>query len=59
MAFEGATMMEVAGKGGAHIKSTTDDAHQAMRDQMAHAPKEDQAKWFAEFQKQWDAKPNA
>ena len=56
MAFEGETMQEVAGKGGKHLMSTTDDAHKAMRDQMANSKKEDQAKWFEWFKGVWDAK---
>ncbi len=56
MEFTGETMHEVAGKGGEHIASTTDEGHDPMREQMAHSKKEDQAVWFAEFQKQWDAK---
>lgn len=54
--FEGENMMEVAGKGGEHIKSTTDEAHRPMRDQMANGTKEDQTKWFAWFKGLWDAK---
>ncbi len=56
MEFEGETMQEVAGKGGEHIKSTTDEAHKPMRDQMNNGTKEDQDKWFAWFKGLWDAK---
>ena len=32
--FKGETMEEVAGKGGQHIMTTTDEGHKPMKDQM-------------------------
>ncbi len=54
--FEGASMHEVADMGGKHLMGTTDEMHKAMREQMAHSSKEDQEKWFAWFQTEWDKK---
>ena len=56
MEFEGETMMEVAGKGGEHIKVTTDEAHKPMRDQMANGTEQGKKEWFAWFKNLWDAK---
>lgn len=55
-AFEGVTMYDVAGLGGKHIMSSTDEAHKPMRNMMANSSKEDQAKWFEWFKGLWDAK---
>ena len=57
--FEGETMHEVAGMGGKHIMSTTDEAHKAVRDQMASETPEEKAKWFAWFQDLWNKKAEA
>lgn len=57
--FEGADMHEVAGKGGEHLMSTTDEDHKTMRDQMATSKPEDQAKWFDWFKGVWDSKPDS
>lgn len=54
--FEGETMHDVAGMGGKHIMSSTDEAHAPMRDIMANSKKEDQEKWFEWFKGLWDAK---
>lgn len=54
--FEGETMHDVAGKGGKHIMSTTDEAHKPMRDMMATSKPEDQARWFDWFKGLWDNK---
>lgn len=56
ISFEGADMYEVAGKGGKHIMGTTDEAHQPMRDQMAHGTEEGKKKWFEWFKTVWDKK---
>ena len=55
-AFEGETMYDVAGMGGKHIMSTTDEAHKAMRDQMASGTPEGKEKWFVWFKGEWDKK---
>ena len=54
--FEGADMHAMAGLGGKHIMSTTDEAHKPMRDQMANGTKEEQKKWFEWFKTVWDKK---
>lgn len=54
--FEGETMEEVAGKGGEHIMSTTDEAHAPMREQMTSGTPEQKTEWFAWFKGLWDAK---
>ena len=54
--FSGETMQEVADKGGAHIMGSTDEAHKAMRDQMASSSQEDKQKWMDWFKGMWDAK---
>jgi hypothetical protein len=63
MEFTGTGPMEVAGQCGQHVMGTTDEAHKPMRDkmadQMANGTKEDQAKWFAWFQEEWDKKAEA
>lgn len=60
MEFSGDSAMEVAGKCGQHVASSTDEAHKPMRDQMtqqmAGATEEDKQKWFAWFQGEWDKK---
>ena len=56
MAFEGETMYEVAGKGGTHIMTTTDAAHEPMRDQMKNGTEEGKKEWFAWFKTVWDKK---
>jgi hypothetical protein len=57
--FEGETMHDVAGMGGKHIMSTTDEAHKPLREQMAKSTKEEQDKWFAWFKGLWDKKAEA
>ena len=58
--FMGDNPHEVAGKCGQHVMASTDEAHKPMRDkmrdQMAHGTKEDQAKWFEWFGREWDKK---
>ena len=64
MEFTGDDMMDVAGQCGKHVMTTTDEAHKPMRDKMSHTmasehSKEEQAKWFAWFQGEWDKKANS
>lgn len=54
--FSGESADEVGKKGGEHIMSTTDDAHKAMRDQMAVSSEEDKATWWTKFREQFAAK---
>ncbi len=54
--FEGATAQEVADMGGQHIMSSTDEAHKAMREQMAKSSEEDKNKWLVWFKGEWDKK---
>jgi len=54
--FMGNDMHGVAGECGKHVMTSTDEAHKPMRDMMAHAKKEDQAKWFEWFKGEWDKK---
>lgn len=57
MEFTGETMEEVAGMGGKHLMSTSDEAHKPMREMMMNSKKEDQAKWFSDFKANvWDKK---
>ena len=60
MEFSGENPQDVAGQGGQHVMTTTDEEHKPMRDkmqeQMANGSKEDQAKWFEWFQGEWDKK---
>ena len=64
MEFSGETSMDVASQCGKHVASSTDEAHKPMRDMMATTMaspnvKEEQAKWFAWFQGEWDKKADA
>lgn len=63
MEFKGDDMMGVAGQGGQHVMTTTDEGHKPMRDkmqdQMANGTEEDKAKWFAWFKGEWDKKADA
>lgn len=64
MEFKGDDMMKVAGACGEHVMKSTDEAHKPMRDMMATTmaganAKEEQAKWFAWFQGEWDKKANS
>jgi hypothetical protein len=64
MEFSGDDMMKVAGACGQHVMTSIDEAHKPMRDMMATTmsgenAKEDQAKWFAWFQGEWDKKADA
>jgi predicted small metal-binding protein len=60
MEFEGDSPIEVAGKCGQHVASSTDEAHKPnrdqMQDQMVNGTKEDREKWFEWFQSEWDKK---
>jgi hypothetical protein len=58
MEFTGETSMEVASQCGKHVAVSTDEAHKSMRDMMSNPnhTKEDQEKWFAWFQGEWDKK---
>ena len=58
-AFEGETAKEVGEKGGAHIMSSTDDAHDAMRKEMASSSEEGKQKWWDWFNGEWDKKEEA
>jgi len=57
--FEGEDAKQVGKAGGDHIRSSTDEAHRAMREQMAQASPEDQAKWWQWFEGEWDKKEAA
>ncbi len=52
--FEGATADDVVKKGGAHIMSSTDEAHRPVRERMAKLSEEDSKKWRKWFQGEWD-----
>lgn len=58
MEFKGDDMMDVAGQCGKHVASSIDEAHKPMRDMMTNPnhTKEDQAKWFEWFKREWDKK---
>jgi len=56
--FEGETHTEVGEKGGAHIMSSTDEAHKSMREHMAKTSEEDKNKWWDWFKGEWDKKTN-
>ena len=57
--FEGVTAEEVGNKGGQHFMGSTDDAHKAMREQMASSSEEDKNKWWSWFNGEWDKKSEA
>lgn len=57
--FEGATAEEVVKKGGAHIMSSTDEAHKPVRERMAKLSEEDSNKWRKWFQGEWDKRAEA
>lgn len=59
MVFEGETFNEIGEKGGAHIMSSTDDAHKPMREQMTHSSEEDKNKWWDWFKGEWNKKEDA
>jgi hypothetical protein len=57
--FEGKTTMEILMKSSKHFMASTDNAHKPMRDMMTiekNHSKEEQAKWFAWFNGEWDKK---
>ena len=54
--FSGETHEEVGKKGGEHVMGSTDEAHKAMRDQMASSGEEEKAKWWEWFKAEWDKK---
>ncbi len=57
MEFAGDDMMEVAGKCGQHIASSTDQEHKINRDMMAAShSEEEKKKWFEWFKGEWDKK---
>ena len=58
MEFAGAEMMDVASQCDQHVAQTTNEAHRPMREMMTNPnhTKEDQTKWFAWFQGEWDKK---
>lgn len=53
----GNTAEEMAQNGGNHLTSATDDDHKPMQEMMKNSPKEDQAKWMADFKPKFDAAP--
>lgn len=55
-AFEGATYREVGERGGAHIMSTTDEAHAKLRAQLAGASEAEKDQWWDWFKGEWDKK---
>jgi len=57
--FEGTTLEEVGNKGGEHIMKSTDDAHKALREQMAQSSEEEKQKWWDWLKGEWDKKDEA
>ena len=58
MKFSGDAAMEVAGKCGQHVASSTDEAHRPMRELMMNPnhTQADREKWMKWFQGEWDKK---
>ncbi len=55
--FEGETAMDIAKKSSGHFMSSTDQAHQSMREMMAKASSKDEQKiWWDWFNKEWEKK---
>jgi len=54
--FEGETAKEVGDKGGAHIMSSTDEAHAELREKMASSSKEAHDEWWKWFEGEWEKK---
>ncbi len=58
MKFSGDDAMSVAGQCGAHVASSTDEAHRPMRELMTNPnhTQADREKWIAWWQGGWDKK---
>lgn len=54
--FEGNTYREVGEKGGAHIMSTTDEAHAKLREQLTTSSEAEKNQWWEWFRGEWDKK---
>ena len=54
--FEGKTYKEVGEKGGAHIMSSTDEAHKPLRERMVKSSEDDKNKWWDWLKGEWDKK---
>lgn len=57
--ISGETPDEVMNKGYAHVQNATDEAHKELMAKMQNISNEDLEGWKAEFQKTWDATPDA
>lgn len=57
VAFTGNSLEEIAGQGGTHLMSTTDEDHKAARDMMQNSKPEDQAQWMADMMPKFAAQP--
>lgn len=55
----GNTAEEMAGNGGAHIQSSTDEAHAPMREMMENGTEEGKAQWMEDFRPKFEAAPEA